>query len=417
MAVAVADAAADAGPAPHCTLIATGAPARAPAPAPESLDLGVGEELGGAIRTPKGFAVGMLRAVDGGRLASVARLGPSSVASLDLGVSFRDAPAPQPLVRGEDLFAVAYVKPGSPPGTAGTIDKIGAHRMLAVYRLGDTAERLLELPTETDSSFSYDAIAAMEAASPVGAVVAWDADAGTPPHALVQLATLAPDLRSVRGVRSVRRVGEGADAGDAGDPRLALRTGGYWLTWIARRPEHPLAALPLPAGEVETVSEEATYGWIEAVALDAQGAPSGEPRRLTSTTGHVGKYAVHSDQGALLVVAEDDGAAAGRAGGALEQVIWRGRPDEALDVVHLVRSGVEEDTPPSLVAGASGDLWLSYLHVSGETFLGALPQQRGLPTPEPLLGHGRFLGELDGRLGLATVDGARWTLRWASCSR
>ncbi len=397
----------DAGPPARCNLLTSGVPADVP--------FGGGAELGEAIPFAGGFALGALRSGDGGRVASVLRVGATAASAVDLGPLSRDAPAPQLVARGEDLFAFAYLKR---PGPAA-----GPRRSLSVHRVAAPVERVLDFPVETDVSSSYDVIAAPPSA--VGALVAWDDEAGTPAHSFVQLSTLSPDLHSVRSTRAVHAA-EGSDAGDAGDPRLAPRPGGYWLTWLARRPEHASAALPVPAGEIETPSEEATYGWVEAVPLDALGMPAGATKRLTSTTGHVGSYAITSRDAALLVVAEDEGGA-GRAGGSLEQVVWHGRADEAPEVTVVVRSGVEEETPPALVAagaGANVDPWVSFLDVHGDTLLlpvGPSGAARASASREPLLQGARLLGALpgqgDGRMALAVMDGPRWTLRWMACMR
>ena len=391
----------DAGLPPRCSLVTTGAPPAVP--------FGDHAELGEVVPYGAGFALGALRAGEAGRVASVLRIGGPSghEAPLDLGPVSHDAPAPQLFVRGEDLFAVANLKvPGS------------ARRRLSLHRVAPSSEKLLDLPPEADASSEYDVVAAPPG-STIGAVVAWDDDAGTPPRALLQVASLAPDLHSVQSVRQVHAALSTTDAGDAGDPRLASRAGGYWLTWLARRPEHAASPLPLPAGEIETPSEEATYGWVEAVVLDATGTPTGAPRRLTSPTGHVGSYAITVREGALVVVAEQDGA--GRAGGGLERVVWHGRVDETPESSRIIRTGVEEETPPAVVVGPGGQEWLTFLDVHGDTQLMPFatdgPLTHAGAARESLLQGGRFLGALDGRIALAAADGARWSLRWMTCAR
>jgi len=426
-----ADAQSDAGQAARCKLVTNGAPA--------DLPFGEGAELGEAVVLGDAIAVGVLRAHQSGRLASVVRLEASAAAAVDLGLSWGDAPPPQPLVRGTELYAVAYVRPDAKAPAPGANGARRPERALSVHRVGPTVERLLQLPPETDGSSAYDVIGAATPGSPLGAIVAWDDDLQGPPcgrtgvgcwlnhrSGTIRLAALSPDLRALQALRTVRGATEDAtDATDVGDPRLAARGAGYWLAWVARRPEHPVAPLPLPAGEVETPSEEAAYGWVEAVALDPQGAPLGTPRRLTSATGHVGSYVVTSQGGALVVIAEDEGTASGRGGGSLERVSWRG--DGSPEARVLVRSGVEEETPPAVIASASGEAWLSFLDLRGDTEVEPLdapdstprppPASPPLSSPEPLLDHGRLLAALGGRIALATTDGTRWTRRWATCAR
>jgi hypothetical protein len=405
------DAGTDAGPAPRCTPTTDVA---------RDLSWGEAAELGEVVFGGDSFVFGAVRSGDAGRVASVLRVGEHGSVAVDLGPAPADAVAPQPVVRGDDVFAVTYLKRRAAPSSG------PARRALSVQRVAAAAERILELPPEGDMSSAYDVVAAPSGGA-VGAVVAWDDDSGTPAHGVVQVAALNPDLRAVKALRVVRPSTEpGAEATDAGDPRLASRApaaSGYWLSFIARRPEHVVQALPLPAGEIETPSQEAMYGWVEAVALDAEGAPLGAPRRLTSSTGHVASYAVAAEGGALIVVAEDEGPS-GHGGGSLDQVVLRG--DATPELRHLVRSGVEEETPPSLVRGLSDDLWLTFLDVQGDTELmpaALAPPATSPPTPthEPLLQGGRLLGASDSRrmaLAVAPVTpSTTWTLRWATCTR
>ncbi len=411
------DAGADAGPPPRCATSATGPRGSPPAATP----FGESADLGEAVAIAGGFAIGALRPADGGRVASVIRVGEAAGAAADLGASWGDAPAPQPFVRGDEVYAVGYVRPRASPSPAIAPSASRPRRALSVFRAGSTPERTIQLPTEDDSSSTYDVVAAPASGPRVGALIAWDDDVGAPRHGVIQLAVLAPDLRAVRAVRAFRAAAEvSGDAADAADPRLATRTDGYWLTWLARRPEHGAPGLPLPAGEIETPSEESTYCWVEALALDVEGRPAGTARRLTPATGHVGSYAIASRDDALVVVAADDGGSGGRVGARLEQIVWRGTG--APEQTQLVRSGVEEETPPFLWQGAGSDLWLSFLDIYVDTEILPLslrptPDGHAVPSREPSLRGTRVLGVVDGKFALATTDGTRWTLRWASCVR
>lgn len=410
----VAETHGDAGLAARCSLATNGAPG--------DVQFGDAAELGEAVPLVAGFAVGMLRAQDGGRVASVIRIGGAVVAPpVDLGPSRGDAPPPQPLVRGGELYAVGYVGDAAVRSASAGGHRPG--RALRVFHLGGAVELLASLAPESDASSAYDVIAATASGSPVGALVAWDDALAPAGGGAVQLATLSADLRAVRSVRAFGSAAEGASG--AGDPRVVLRPSGYWLTWVSRRPERRAPPLPLPAGEIETPSEEAAFGWVEAVPLDAEGAPAGPARRLTSATGHVASYAVYSREGALVVVAEDDGPASSRGGGSLERVVWRG--DGAPESTSLVHAGVEEETPPLIILAAGGDAWLSFLDLAGDTEIAPLPPAgasrpagpapRLLASREPLFSRARILGPLGDRLAFATADGPRWTLRWATCLR
>jgi hypothetical protein len=181
----------------------------------------------------------------------------------------------------------------------------------------------------------------------------------------------------------------------------------------------------VPAGEVETPSEDATYGWVEAVALDVQGAAVGSPRRLTSATGHVGTYAITSRERELVVVAEDEGTTSGRGGGSLERIVWRGEGAPESSVI--VQAGVEEETPPSIVSNGTGLSWLTFLDTHGDVELASLEghgsgasssaASRPVPTHEPLFEHGRLLVAKGDRVAFATTDSTGWSVRWAACAQ
>jgi hypothetical protein len=399
------EARADAGPPPRCLLAVSNDAA--------SSTFGNDAELGEAVPVAGGFAIGALRKAAlpaTGLVASVLQV-PAAAggdAVIDLGPAWRDGSAPQPLVRANAVFAVGYVvRRGAPPPSA--------HRALAVFRASGGVERLLDLPAETDASSAFDVAAAPEG-GPIGGIVAWDDDVGAPARGVIQLATLSADLRSVRSTREITPLPETTGpAVDAGDPRLTPRTKGFWLTWVARRAEH-VAALPLPAGEVETPSADAMYGWVEAMAIDPTGAPVGAARRLTSVTGHVGSYDVASDGEDLLVVAEDDSGP--RGGGSIDQVVLHG--DALPTVTRLVRGGADEETPPALVVTTPGEHWLTFLDLRGDRDLlplasGGFPP--GAPSVEPALREARLLGPRDGRITLAVLKGASWSLQSAACKR
>jgi len=410
--LAVADSAVDSGPPARC--------ARA-TDAARGLSFGERAELGEAVRAGRGFAVGLLRAVDGGRAAAVALVGDGPDVVVDLGPVAHDAPAPQPFVRGGETFAVATLR-------ARSARPLAASRSLAVYRVGPAAERLLDITVGEGVSAAYDVVAAAGAGSTIGALVGWDEIDGhvaapggtrTDGHRIVRVASLSPDLRAVRETRTVLAAADpGALPVDAGDVRLAVRDGGYWLTWLASRKEHAPSDPALPAGEIETPSEEPAFGWVEAVPLDAEGAPKGAPRRLTSATGRVASYAVWAHDAVLEVIAKDE--PSGSLGGSLVRVVWRGEGSAESSVI--ARAGVEEETPPVIVDDAAGSAWLSFLDVTGDTELVPLtagPAKAAAPSHEAILLDGRILGAIDSRLAVATTPaaGRPWLIEWATCSR
>ena len=288
------DAGADAGPPPRCATSATGPRGSPPAATP----FGESADLGEAVAIAGGFAIGALRPADGGRVASVIRVGEAAGAAADLGASWGDAPAPQPFVRGDEVYAVGYVRPRASPSPAIAPSALRPRRALSVFRAGSTPERTIQLPTEDDSSSTYDVVAAPASGPRVGALIAWDDDVGAPRHGVIQLAVLAPDLRAVRAVRAFRAAAEvSGDAADAADPRLATRTDGYWLTWLARRPEHGAPGLPLPAGEIEDAER----------GVDLRLVGGARARRRRAARGHGAPAdARHGPRRELAIASRDD---------------------------------------------------------------------------------------------------------------
>ena len=128
--------------------------------------------------------------------------------------------------------------------------------------------------------------------------------------------------------------------------------GGFAVVWIARRPE-PASAHDQDAGAPnEATGEARAFGWLEMVAVDAQGQPSGAVRRLTPATGHVSAYDVaalpSSGAPSFLIVARDYGEAIDGSGGALLRLRVTG--DAAEPPVVVATEGLGRGAP-SFVSG------------------------------------------------------------------
>ncbi len=363
-------------------------------------------ELGDAVVVGAGLGLGLVAVDQGKRTAAVVRVEGPNARRIDLGVISREAPPPQPLVFGDELYAVGYVAAPGPTSRNET-------RSLSVHRVGaGPAERLVDLPAERDTSAAFDVAAPMSGGT--GPVVAWD-DLGPQGQPELVIVILAPNLRAVQ----ARRVVLPTDAGAAAltDPRVTARLGGYWLTWIVRKKE-PQDAGATGANAIETPSEQPTLGWVEGVMLDAMGAPEGAPRRLSRALGHVASYAALAVGEALVIVAVDEDV--GARGAAVDEIVWRG--DTVSPPTGLVASGVEAETAVTLVSRGAVEMWVSFVGAGGETEMLSLapiaagPHTRSItaPTVEPLLSGSRVLASMDGRLAIAKEE-AGWRVRWASC--
>jgi len=407
---------ADAGDsAPRCTLT-------------DKMSLGASEAGGGfdfgeGVPVEGGAIVGLLRVTESGRKAAVARVGPHVVARvIDLGYVTGDDPPPQPFVRGAEVFAAGYVEePSLDGGAHHASDHAGGRgRRLTLFRVRDSSAGLVTIPQASDESPAFDVVA-LPSGSASGAIVVWDEDAPSAgdagaeaPRGVIRAALLAPDLRSVTQVATVS-----PDLTDAERPRVTLRDGGFWVTWVARKREPPRDAGP----ELEAPGEDRAYRWVELLALDEHGRPAGALRRLSSASGHVAGFDVAASGPRLdAVIVLDDEEGEGAGGGVVHVVALAEGPPR---IVPVRAGGAGRGTAPWLgwAQGAPG--WLAYVDASDRTRLVALDTDgasTGADSVEPLLDEARPVtaGSLDGvRLArdvLAVSPGSRGELRWLSCS-
>ncbi len=391
---------------------AEAAPARATLPArcqpttpTYALDDGHGLddlEIGDATSGPSGLAVEVVHRIPAGRLAAVAMLtaDASSMKLRDLGPTLGDAPPPRVAWRGADLVAVAYA-----------VSKRADVRELALYAVPPSGEPRLTgtLAEPRDDSLAYDL-------SP--SLVVWDeAHAGTTPRGVIRIAEIAADgkpgpPRDVSPPES-----------DAEMPRVAPTASGALVFWVARRPEEVPAQ---DASADEVTGEAPSYGWLEAVLVDAHGAPSGPVRRLTPASGHVSAYDVAPSprSGArsdVVVAVRDDGEAVDGSGGALLRVRVREATQEP--PVAYATDGLGRGAPafvaPAPVEGSPA--WLSWVAPREEGRLLSLDLAgiaTQLPSGEPALDEARPLAWLDAgvRLLAAAPSDATSQLRVLRCS-
>jgi hypothetical protein len=357
-------------------------------------------EVGDAVVFGEGYAVGMVHRTARGRMAAVALLdkGVTSARVVDLGVTLGDATPPRLVRRGTDLLVAGYALPKKSDSRELALQVVGP---------GGDVKALTSIVQQRDDSLAFDLGTGL---------VAWDEEtAGAAPRGVVRVAPV-----------SVDHAGAPRDASspdsDAEMPRVVADGAGYFVVWMARRPE-PTSTLDASAPAVlEAIGEPRAYSWLEMVTVDATGAPVGPTRRLTPASGHVSAYDVQALAGegrpTLLVVARDDGEAVDGSGGVLLRV--RVREDGAEPPLAFPGDGLGRGAP-SLVEGPLP--WLSWIGPHEEMRLLPL-DAAGVPvappSAEPMLDEALPLASLpgaDGRILLAFPGDAAGPFRLVTCSR
>ncbi len=388
-------------------------------------------EVGDGIVTSSGYAIGLVRATPKGRVASLALVPTdlSKVTLIDLGPAVGEAPPPQALVAGDALYAAYHGR--------------GAARSFEIFRIDRAhanATRTHAIVQPKDESFATDVSFA-----PSGPVVVWDEATleGATPRGQIRVAALTP-LASDGGASTSATTTLSAKTADADGPRIARRTGGFWVVWTAHRAEREArdardsgkSATPRGASayEAEGPAEEREYRWLEAVALDDAGHAAGAVHSLTPHTGHVEAFdlAPRSDGAAVDVLATDATEARDGEGGHVTRITLRDAASAPEAPVVLTDHGVGHASAELLAAAGdtSARPWLSFVDPSEHTRVLPLNAGRGadastLASIEPALEGGRPMfavargGGLDARTALVSLfdDKTGAELRTAACTR
>jgi hypothetical protein len=355
-------------------------------------------EIGDAVVFGEGYAVAMVHRTAAGRMGAVALVDRDVTTArvVDVGVTLGDATPPRLVPRGKDLLVADYALPKKSDTRELALQVIGA---------GGDAKPLASIVQQRDDSLAFD----------LGpGLVAWDEETmGPTPRGVVRVAQVSADHAGTP------RDASSPDS-DAEMPRVVADGAGYFVLWMARRPE-PVGALDASApAAAEAIGEPRAYSWLEMVTLDAAGAPVGPTRRLTPTSGHVSTYDVQALAGegrpTLLVVARDDGEAVDGSGGALLRV--RVREDGADPPLAFPGDGLGRGAP-SFVEGPLP--WLAWIGPHEEMRLLPL-DAAGVPvappSAEPLLDEALPLAAGgDGRMLVAFPGDAAAAFRRVACSR
>jgi hypothetical protein len=367
-------------------------------------------EIGDALPFPGGIAVGVVHRTASGRMAAIATI-PTGLASLrliDLRPTLGDAPPPRLAWRGKDLLVAAYVLPSK----AGKSD---APYDLAVWEFDPSSpespsgaglerEPIATLARQRGDSLSFDMAQAESRA-----LVAWD-----------ETTTLGSRRGVIRALpvsdraEPARELSPPEPEADAEMARVVPNGAGFFVLWLARRPEamgaisgrdasteeRPVAPEPgaaraeSPQGrEGEATGEARAFSWVEMVAVDAHGAPAAPVRRLTPSTGHVSAFDVtvlaREPKSTLLIVARDDGESVDGSGGTLLHV--RAGADFAEAPLELPSDGLGRGAPDLVQASPPWLTWIDSRERLRLLPLDAAGAPAGRSSAEESLGEGRPL--------------------------
>lgn len=392
--------------------------------------------VGDALVTETQIAIGVVRKDGGKRVASVvvAPLDLASVKTIDVGASLGDDPPPALRLRlggaqpqDKALYAAFFArKTGADAGAAQKIP-VGTPnvtRELAIAKLENNAlgPAIGTVQQHADESLAFDYAWTHGATAPI---VAWDEDAPVPEG----------KLGADRGLVKVQILGEAArvaspEGTDAEAPRLVARPGGYWLAWIAKRPERPgrapsgeSAATKDDAGyELEGPGEHRAFRWVEAVALDAKGKEASPVRRVTPERGHVVTFELTAAAGAAFVLAQDEGASSEGAGGRIvRHPLDEGAAGakEKAEVIHLADAGVGHALAELTLPSLGGPRWVAWTDTAERVHVAPITADLKTSGPgslEPAFEGARLLATGAGNTVYAAVMTQGVSIRRFSCA-
>lgn len=344
-------------------------------------------EVGNGVAHDAGFALGALVPQGRGAAAVVVTVGADGrgMKSVSLGLAHGDTPPPRVAHDGSGVVA-ALLEAGA------------SGRRLRLARVeGDAVAWGPSFEQGRDESLAYD----LALAEPRGIVV-WDDDAKDPDRGTIRVATFVSKGLSAP---TRARIVTGKQT-DAEMPRVVVKPGGFWLTWIARKPE-------ATDDEAREPGEEAEYRWLEAMPLDGNGSPTAPARRLTPATGHVLTYdLMPTASGGALIVYRDDDTPSGSGGGVVLRVVLRADGSGEPSVVADQRLGIGA---PTLLPG-----FLAIADSSAETRLAVVTPEGDLAdalVPEPVLGRGEPIAARNDVLLISRPRGTAVRLATSRCQR
>lgn len=247
--------------------------------------------VGDAILHGDELLVGLARRKGtAGRVGSILRTKTDLATArvIDIAPIHGDGAAPSPRLRDGKAFVAFNVRREIEAGTTRGMREL----RIAPLEEGGIGPLVASITQQADESTAFDI---------AWPLIAWDEDA------LVPEGKFIPE----RGVVKLQGLPDGKarvvspDTTDAEMPKLAPKKGGgFWLAWVARRPEVEDAGYRL-----EGAGDLRAWRWVEIVALDANGEIASPIRRVTPEKAHVVAFDFASLEGGLAVVVQDEGAA------------------------------------------------------------------------------------------------------------
>jgi hypothetical protein len=170
---------------------------------------------------------------------------------------------------------------------------------------------------------------------------------------------------------------------DAEAPRVTARPGGFWLAWLVNASGGGSGRVYDPGDEQSArAAPGSAYGarWLSIVALDLQGKPIGDARRLTGRQERVVGYDLTTGpSGAAWVVWRQDAPTPGASGG---RIVMAEVPIDSSAELRTIRDDdVGAGEPTWLFAGSDVPRWLTFPDARDRTVLLRVPGLNALGAP------------------------------------
>ncbi len=358
-------------------------------------------ELGPARPDADGFTLSALRSAKGQTHALIAVVAADAASGklIDLGVVHGDPDPPLFAAHGKDLLLV------TPDTDAG-----GGMLRVGLVRDPRGGAQLSWGPEITgvrrDSTFALEA-------SGDRALLAYAADAAG------KIRVFGVLLEPNNPKQKLSAEPLSAAGADVDSPRLAARSGGYWLA-VARSLDAPKTK---PKPRLSDAGSELAGGdslldigtrRIEVSKLDAQGKPISSALVVTAPGERPMSFelAAASDGSAYIGFRSDD-TTPGAAGGALQLV--HVKLDGSFEKLPLSGESNGTGTPSFLSDAAQGALWLTTAGENGATFFGRVTERSALAGDGVVRG-GDLIAAREGKLLLARSRGTAAELSLLTCA-